>query len=106
MKNKLHARIAFVSLTCLGLLTGCSRYSAVSPEAYQYSKALYSVCNRQDEPRLAKVAEQIDTARTSAQLHATEADWLDEIIASAQAGDWQDATKDARRLMEAQVVKN
>jgi hypothetical protein len=94
------------ALTAFGFSAGCSRYSTVSNEAYQYSKALYSVCNRQDEPRLAMVAEQIETARAAEQLQETEADWLIEIVATAQAGDWQDATKDARRLMEAQVVKN
>jgi len=93
-------------LTLLILLTldvGCGRDRPVSPAAYQYTKALYSVCNRHDQPRLTNVAKQIDAARDEAQLTATEADWLDAIVATAQAGAWQAATEDARRLMEAQV---
>ena len=104
MREKLH-QLLLLALTALGLCTGCSRYAEVSPAAYQYSKALYSVCNRQDAPRLTKVAEQIETARAAAQLQQTEADWLNAIVAAAQAGEWQDATKDARRLMEAQVER-
>ena len=106
MKNRLHTMLLLAALVALGVSTGCGRYAAVSLEAYQYSKALYSICNRQDEPRLTRVAEQIETARAADELHETEAAWLTDIVATAQAGDWQDATQDARRLMEAQVVKN
>ena len=87
----------------LPLAIGCARYSKVSPGAYQYTKALYSVCNRHDEPRLDEVARQIRDASADSQLSAEEVDWMEDIIATAQAGDWQVATKDARRLMEAQV---
>ncbi|MGI9429041.1 MAG: hypothetical protein ACR2NM_10310 [Bythopirellula sp.] len=106
MRNRRHTTVLLAALIALGFSAGCARYSTVSHEAYQYSKALYSVCNRQDEPRLTMVAEQIETARAAQQLQKTEADWLTDIVATAQAGDWQDASKDARRLMEAQVVKN
>lgn len=85
------------------LNAGCSSYDKVSPTAYEYSKALYSVCNRHDAPRLISVASQIETATTDAQLTGREADWLHEIVATAQAGDWQQASLDARELMEAQV---
>lgn len=105
MNQQLHT--AMIALfAAVGMLAGCSRYSEVSPTAYEYSKALYSVCNRQDEPRLAMVAEQIETAHAAAQLQDTEATWLAGIVATAQAGDWQVATQDARQLMEAQVMRN
>ena len=94
--------LSYLLLVFTGVV-GCSRYSAISPEAYQYTKALYSVCNRRDELRLTNVAQQIDTARAESQLTANEADWLDEIIIVAQAGNWQEATRNARQLMEAQV---
>ena len=104
--NHRHHGVALALLVALGLSVGCSRYSEISPTAYEYSKALYSVCNRQDETRLALIAEQIASARAAAQLQEAEADWLGDIIASAQAGDWQVAARDARQLMEAQVSKN
>ena len=85
------------------MLFGCGKYSEVSPEAYQYSKALYSVCNRKDGSRLHQVAQQVEAAGSAAQLSAEEVDWLSDIITTAEAGDWQVAAKDARRLMEAQV---
>lgn len=98
------------SRSSLGLLAvamfttaGCSQYDKVGPQAYEYSKALYSVCNRHDEPRLGRVASQIEQAAAGAELSGTEAAWLNDIVATAQAGDWQVASKDARRLMQAQV---
>lgn len=95
---------AALGLLILPSVCGCARYDTVSPQAYEYSKALYSVCNRQDEPRLLTVADQIETAAAESQLTGQEVNWLSSIVSTAQSGDWQDATKDARRLMEAQVV--
>ena len=106
MRKRLHTAVLLAALASLGVSTGCARYAEVSPEAYQYSKALYSICNRKDEPRLTQVAEQIETARAAAELQETETGWLTEIVVTAQSGAWEDATQDARRLMEAQVVKN
>jgi hypothetical protein len=98
----------FVCLSALMIVltavVGCGRYATVGPEAYQYTKALYSVCNRHDLPRLTRIAQQIDIARIESQLTAAEADWLNDIIAVARAGRWQEATRDARQLMEAQVA--
>ncbi len=95
---------AVVLVCCaIAVLTGCSRYDKVSPAAYEYSKALYSACNRHDETRLSTIALRIDNAKTGSQLTVREADWLHDIVAMAQAGEWQEASQDARQLMEAQV---
>lgn len=93
----------FVVCAMAAWAVGCSSYDKVSPAAYEYSKALYSVCNRHDKPQLISVASQIELATTDAQLTGREADWLHEIVATAQSGDWQQATSDARQLMQAQV---
>jgi outer membrane murein-binding lipoprotein Lpp len=85
-------------------LVGCSRYAELSSEAYEYSKALYSVCNRRDAPRLQKLAVHLETARAEARLTEREADWLAQIVATATAGDWPAATREARRLLESQIV--
>ncbi|MEM8944332.1 MAG: hypothetical protein AAGD11_04040 [Planctomycetota bacterium] len=100
--NNCHQWLA-IGLVASVALCGCGQYESVSPEAYQYSKALYSVCNQHDEPRLADVAGQIETAATGSQLTAREAAWLNAIVVTAQAGEWQNASRDARALMEAQV---
>ncbi len=98
------SRFAGVFVCCaISVLSGCSRYDKVSPAAYEYSKALYSVCNCHDETRLSNLALHIDTAETESKLTGREADWLHDIVATAQAGEWQEATQDARQLMEAQV---
>ena len=99
LRNHLLPLLAFVGCTCIG----CGSYGKVSPQADQYSKALYSVCNRHDQPRLDTVADQIETALISAELSQREADWLHTIVTTARDGDWENASRDARELMEAQV---
>jgi len=94
---------AMVLLLTVGLLVGCGSYAEVSPEAYQSTKALYSICNRKDAAQLDKMADQTATARAESKFTSKEADWINDIIDTARTGDWQSATKKARQLMEAQV---
>ena len=84
-------------------LSGCGGYGEMSPLAYEYAKALYSVCNRQDQGRLELLRERIISSREQAELTARESDWLTDIIASADEGDWESAVLSTRRLMEDQV---
>ncbi|MCG8449305.1 MAG: hypothetical protein MI725_06990 [Pirellulales bacterium] len=87
----------------VGVLAGCGGYDQISPNAYQYSKALYSICNRCDEAKLTQLLDQLATAREKQELTSTEAAWLSDIAATAQAGDWPAAAKEARQLMEEQI---
>jgi len=85
------------------LLAGCGSYDEISPEAYQYSKALYSICNRSDQARLDDFAVRLAAAEENHELTSTEFRWINDIVATAQAGEWPAATKEARRLMEDQI---
>lgn len=83
-------------------VAGCG-YGEVSPETYQYAKALYSLSNRQQEERLAMVEEKIAAAAESGEISSTEAGWLQAICADCRSGDWQKAQSAARRIMQDQV---
>lgn len=84
------------------IATGCG-YGEVGPQAYEYSKALYSITNRQAEDKLEDVAAQIAHAAEQGELSGAEADVLQAIIDKAADGNWKAANRDTRALMEAQV---
>ena len=92
-----------VCLSCLLFVVGCSGYGEVSPEAYQYSQALYSVCNRQDQGKLDRFRDKLAAAIEKHELSHQEAGWLNDIVATAAGGDWKSASSSARKLMEDQV---
>ena len=90
----------------LGLIwaiRGCGGYGEVGPKTYEYAKALYSICNRQDADRLDEFAASLKKSHEAGDVRDQEHAWLDEIIQTAQAEEWEEATAMARRLMEDQV---
>ena len=86
----------------LATFTGCG-YGEVSPTAYEYAKALYSVSNRQSVEKIAAVRAKIDASLDAGDLAPHEADWLTEVCDDCEAGRWEKATERARRMMEDQV---
>ncbi|MEM9353015.1 MAG: hypothetical protein AAGA92_08375 [Planctomycetota bacterium] len=84
-------------------MVGCGGYGKVSPETYEYAKALYSITNRQSSERLDRAEEMILAARDAQELPAAESEWLLAIVADARGGDWEGASQEARRLMDDQV---
>ena len=95
--------ILAVIILLVSLIAGCQRYGDVSPEAYGYAKALYSACNRRDEDGLSDLKRSIEDVSTAGKLNEREANWLLEIISAAESGDWENATRDSRQLMEDKV---
>ncbi|TWT78175.1 hypothetical protein Pla123a_09650 [Posidoniimonas polymericola] len=94
-----------LAITLLLSIGGCGGYGEVSPVAYDYSMALYSLANRQDGGKLDAVAEQIDASHAAGDLTDREAGWLHDILADAESGDWQSASASARRMMQDQVKR-
>jgi hypothetical protein len=83
-------------------VAGCG-YGEVSPCAYECATALYSICNRMAEDKLAAVTEHVAQAREAGQLSQQEAEWLEAIVNEAGRGDWQSAARACRAMMEDQV---
>ncbi|MDA7905436.1 hypothetical protein N9B60_01600 [Mariniblastus sp.] len=77
-------------------------YGEVSPDTYQFSKALYSACLKKSDEHLAKIEELLDESDESS-LPSNERIWLTQITQLAQSGDWESAARKAKRMMEDQV---
>lgn len=93
-----------VLLTALALIGGCGSRD-VSPLAYEYAKALYSVTNRQDRDGLERIQAQLQQRQSDGSLSAAESDWLNKIVSAAASGDWEAANQAARQVMEDQVER-
>ena len=85
------------------VLRGCGGYGEVGSTAYLHAKALYSICNRQDAERLETFSSSLAAALDTGEITAREHRWLEDIMAQAKAGDWQEATINSRRLIKDQV---
>lgn len=90
--------LALASVT----MCGCG-YGPVSPCAYECASALYSICNRMANDKLATVAEHIQQAKSDGRLSQQEAAWLEAIVSDAGDGDWQSACNACRAIMKDQV---
>ena len=77
-------------------------YGEVSPLTYEFSKALYGACQTQSEQRLSKVHGLLES-EVGSKLPRQERKWLEAIIEQASSGQWERATKQARRMLEDQV---
>ncbi|MEX2112016.1 MAG: hypothetical protein WD845_02460 [Pirellulales bacterium] len=92
---------------CLVLLSalvgGCGGYGDISPTAYEYAKALYSITNRRADGKLNEVAAQIEATRVAGKLSDAEAGWLTDIVNDSRSGKWEAANSAARRMMEDQA---
>ena len=99
-----------ISAAQLGLLTvillaGCGGYGAVSHGTYEHAMALYSICNRQDEPRLNEFLARLESNQTAGRISARESGWLREIVEVAQGGEWQQAAAMSRQMLSDQVER-
>lgn len=101
-QNWLWAVVLVVGLIVAGIWWLNRGYGEVSPQTYEYSKAIYSACLTKSEEHLGKV-EAMLASEEPAVLSAREKGWLESIVATARDGKWQAAAKKARRIMEDQV---
>ena len=85
------------------------RYGRVSHEAYQFATALYGAALAESPGRVDSIADKLeDTNPTENRndpesLSSNELRWLQGIIESARRGRWNQAARNARRMMEEQV---
>ncbi|QDT69796.1 hypothetical protein MalM25_27370 [Planctomycetes bacterium MalM25] len=102
MNSKPQRLLLAFGLAALMTVAGCG-YGPVSPTAYEYSKALYSLSNRQAADRIDSVQAQIDQSQEAGELPPHEADWLRDICDDCRAARWEQAQAAARRMMQDQV---
>ena len=103
-RSKITLLFALASvLAMIHVLRGCGGYGEVGSTAYLHAKALYSICNRQDGERLEQYSASLNSAFEAGEISERELGWLEDIMAQAKAGDWQEATINARQLIKDQV---
>ncbi|MCP4097671.1 MAG: hypothetical protein GY748_15670 [Planctomycetaceae bacterium] len=85
-----------------GYLWANRGYGEVSPDTYQFSKALYSACLKKSDEHLDMVDKLLDES-DDLSLPSNERIWIEKIIKLARSGDWKSAAKKAKRMMEDQV---
>lgn len=99
-RSRSHSLLLIAAL--LASLSGCG-YGEVSQVSYEYVSALYSICNRQDAARLEAFSAQFKKACEAGEVADNEAEWINDIVALAESGDWNQATANARQMMMDQV---
>ncbi len=97
------AGVCLVTAVSVTLLRGCGGYGKIDAETYAYAKALHSICSCRDQQRLQAFATQLNEAQLRGEVVEHEAGWLNDIVAQAETGAWEDATRNVRRMMLDQV---
>lgn len=93
--------LAVVAGSLLAIVVWANQgYGEVSPDTYEYSKALYSACLNKNKEHLSKVEALL---ASSENIPEDEREWLESIVARAQSDQWESASRDARRMLEDQV---
>lgn len=80
-------------------------YGPVSYPAYKMATALYGACLVKSEPRIDAIEVLLEEGGDGFEVEKIspqERKWLQAIIDAAQTDDWQTASANAKRLMEAQ----
>ena len=98
-------RAVVVAIAICMPLIGCGGYPSVSQSTYEHAKALYAATNQKSLERLEVVAASIDECKANKDLSVDEAKWLTAIVRKARDGDWVEANRECRQLMEDQIAK-
>lgn len=95
--------VCAVMLLSLVGSSGCSSYGRVSPASYDFAAAMYSISNTKSADRLPTFEQKLAEAKQGGSVTAQEAQWLEEILESARAGEWQSAAVASRTMMVEQA---
>ena len=95
----------WIMLSCaVALQLGCSDPATLSPKAYEITSALYTACRKADAEKLARIAELTAESLSRGEITEKESDVITAIVAIAESeGDWEEAARLSRELMESQV---
>lgn len=78
-------------------------YGEIDPRTYDFAKAVYSACLKQDSDHLDQVSKLLSASEAEA-LPVNEKRWIETMIEKARTGNWGSAAADARRMLEDQAV--
>jgi hypothetical protein len=100
--NSLNLLIAGLFVTGI-TSSGCNSYGRVSPASYDFAMAIYSISNTKSADKLPTFEQKLAEAKQTGSVTAQEAEWLEEILESANAGEWQTAAVASRTMMAEQA---
>lgn len=90
--------VQFVLLLFLAIVAGCG-YPDVGPGAFELAKALYTVCDMQEKEQLDNFRSRMNAEYEAGAISSAERDVLKDIVATAEAGEWEEAEREARQLL-------
>jgi hypothetical protein len=102
-KRAIHFQLSAISFALLAIV-GCG-YGEVSPMAYEFAHALYTLSNRQSADRIDEVVAKLDAAAAAGEITEREAGWLNDICDQCRSGDWAGAQEAAKRMMRDQIKR-
>ncbi|QDT35940.1 hypothetical protein [Stratiformator vulcanicus] len=82
-------------------IAGCG-YPEFGPRAYEIARGLHTICDLKAENQLETVQGTIESDLNEGSITKREAAWLNSIVETAEAGDWQAAMAESRRMLDAQ----
>lgn len=74
-------------------------------QGYDASVALYRICNQKDMESLQEIAEQVAQWQTEGKISEQSYVSVQQVIGLANEGDWSQAARECRRMMEDQVQR-
>ena len=89
-------------LVVIAISAGCLGYGEIGETAYKHASALYSICNLKSEERLGAFKETLSDVQ---EISANEKKWLLDIVELAENGNWENANRLARQMLDEQVSK-
>ncbi|MBI1346754.1 hypothetical protein GC163_10755 [bacterium] len=105
MQRKMEWRTALLHtiwLSSLVCLIGCQRYPEFSPAAFELAKAVDNLCNLKNAEQLPLAREKIAAEHQSGAITDREQQWLIEIVAAAEANDWESASARSQQMLQSQ----
>jgi len=105
MENKNRILLAVLAIVCIGLAyyLFSGSYGETSERGYNHAMTLISACNLKDLERVLRIQSTIAADVQSQSIAPAEARWLNAIVDHALSGDWETASRQVRKLMNAQV---
>lgn len=103
-------KVCYRSLLIAGLLivgiasSGCGSYGRVSPATYDFAAAMYTISNTKSADKLPTFEQKLAEAKQGGSVTPKEAEWLEEMLESARAGEWQTAAVASRTMMVEQTT--
>lgn len=84
------------------VISGCHRYPEISPQAFELAKAVDNLCNLKNASQVPLARQKVDAELQAGNITEREHGWLMSLLETADAGAWEQASTEARKLLASQ----